>query len=400
MKAVFHVTSDRRSRVGEQGKGYVRLRKASVSICFMDRSALFVAAMAVASSAALPVDLFLTVQDSDQPNPQCHEAGSEVRMNVEIGPSPSFIVGGQFLVEYDPACLDFASASPGQACDANSPYGVTLFLAVDETLGRVFYAVGVAPLIPNPASPATMACLSFRKLPSCPDCSACFGNRHPQNTILTDRIGQPIPYVPHCSAPIRTARDVVAQCPADVHTSANCAQPLAHVTWVAPQMVDPCDGPLELTCSATHSSGVDLSELIAAGGDIPVGAAKFCCSAEGECDVEACCWVVVVDRPGKLPCSDDDACTADFCEPNHPQAGPDGCVNFFRYTPAADISPPGGDGHVDVLDILCVLDGFADLSLCPDGDIVPCGGDGIINLGDILAVLDAFAGETGCPCPG
>jgi subtilisin-like proprotein convertase family protein len=55
---------------------------------------------------------------------------------------------------------------------------------------------------------------------------------------------------------------------------------------------------------------------------------------------------------------------------------------------------------VDLDDILCVLGGFSDASLCPNGDIVPCDdGDGLIDLDDILAVLAAFSGNAACPDP-
>jgi len=63
-----------------------------------------------------------------------------------------------------------------------------------------------------------------------------------------------------------------------------------------------------------------------------------------------------------------------------------------------DIAPPGGDGIVDLNDILCVLDGFANQLNCPDADLIPCGGGGDgIDLNDILAVLDAFSADYACP---
>ncbi len=73
-----------------------------------------------------------------------------------------------------------------------------------------------------------------------------------------------------------------------------------------------------------------------------------------------------------------------------------------------DLAPPGGDGIVELGDLLCVLDGYNIEELCPGGDIWPCGpggvgpgGDGLIELGDVLALLDAYAGNPPCadPCP-
>lgn len=55
-------------------------------------------------------------------------------------------------------------------------------------------------------------------------------------------------------------------------------------------------------------------------------------------------------------------------------------------------------GGVTLDDILCSLAGFANFTACPNGDISPCGGNGILNLDDILAVLNAFGGANPCGC--
>ena len=55
--------------------------------------------------------------------------------------------------------------------------------------------------------------------------------------------------------------------------------------------------------------------------------------------------------------------------------------------------------HVDLMDILCVLDGFAgDFTNCSleSVDLAPCKPDGIVDLGDILAALNAFEGNNPC----
>ena len=70
-----------------------------------------------------------------------------------------------------------------------------------------------------------------------------------------------------------------------------------------------------------------------------------------------------------------------------------------------DVYPLGGNGIVDLDDILCVLDDFADSDTCEgDGDIkggggTPCEPNGVIDLDDILAVLDAFGGIYACSPP-
>ena len=58
-----------------------------------------------------------------------------------------------------------------------------------------------------------------------------------------------------------------------------------------------------------------------------------------------------------------------------------------------------GDGGVDLLDVMCIVDGFnGDFSECPmeDMDVAPCGGDGLLALGDVLAVLRFIGGDPGC----
>jgi hypothetical protein len=57
------------------------------------------------------------------------------------------------------------------------------------------------------------------------------------------------------------------------------------------------------------------------------------------------------------------------------------------------------DGLRDLQDIVCVVDGFSGaFPNCTAGDldISPCGGDGGIDLDDILAALDTFAGQPAC----
>jgi hypothetical protein len=66
------------------------------------------------------------------------------------------------------------------------------------------------------------------------------------------------------------------------------------------------------------------------------------------------------------------------------------CASVF-----GDVKSPQ-DGLVNLDDILCVLGGFSNLSLCPLGDIHPCPGNGAVTLDDILWVLAAFAGADYC----
>ncbi len=54
---------------------------------------------------------------------------------------------------------------------------------------------------------------------------------------------------------------------------------------------------------------------------------------------------------------------------------------------------------VELGEIMYVLCGFAEPRDCPLADIAPCGGDGIIEMSDILAILRAYDGQYDCPHP-
>ncbi len=87
---------------------------------------------------------------------------------------------------------------------------------------------------------------------------------------------------------------------------------------------------------------------------------------------------------------------SDDCNGN---AVPDECDGYVP-PPFGDIAPNGGDGNVELADVLCIVAGYNVLANCPGGDIWPCpDGDGIIELGDVLADLDAYAGNPPCPAP-
>ncbi len=108
-------------------------------------------------------------------------------------------------------------------------------------------------------------------------------------------------------------------------------------------------------------------------------------------------------------CDDGDDCTVDTCAQGNPEAEGDGCVHEYRVVLFADIAPgfcPPTCPQPDVDDIMCLLDDFRDgpaVDGCESSvystDLAPCGGDGLLDLDDILAVLDAFAQVYACPHP-
>jgi hypothetical protein len=59
----------------------------------------------------------------------------------------------------------------------------------------------------------------------------------------------------------------------------------------------------------------------------------------------------------------------------------------------ADIAPPGGDGVVNVNDLLAVINSWGPCPTLPNpcpADIAPAGGDGAVNVNDLLAVINAW----------
>ena len=63
----------------------------------------------------------------------------------------------------------------------------------------------------------------------------------------------------------------------------------------------------------------------------------------------------------------------------------------------ADINPFGGDGVVDMLDLMEVLNAFGPCSVPCPADITPPGhpaGNGTVNIDDLVAILNSFG-----PCP-
>jgi hypothetical protein len=63
----------------------------------------------------------------------------------------------------------------------------------------------------------------------------------------------------------------------------------------------------------------------------------------------------------------------------------------------ADITPPGGNGAVNVDDLLAVINNWGNCPAPPTscfGDIEPTGGNGVINVDDLLGVVNAWGG---CP---
>jgi hypothetical protein len=88
-------------------------------------------------------------------------------------------------------------------------------------------------------------------------------------------------------------------------------------------------------------------------------------------------------------CDDNDVCTCDQCLMQQ-------CSH--RHVEFGNVNCAGPD-DTDLDDVLCALDGFANINVCPNADLhPPCTGNNVISLDDLLLVLDAFAGLDPCNC--
>jgi hypothetical protein len=117
------------------------------------------------------------------------------------------------------------------------------------------------------------------------------------------------------------------------------------------------------------------------------------------------------------PCVTDEDCLVDLCLCPAETACVDDCCEHtvIGSRPYADLFPvPCGDGAVEIMDTLTVLDaaggagvGLTMIGSCMAADIFPCpppeggGCDGAVEIMDTLSVLDAANGSPGCDpwCP-
>lgn len=295
---------------------------------------ILLAVSIVGVSRATPPELEIEVTSGGTANPACHEVGSTVTVGVVVGASRTPLVGGQFLIEFDPACVQVVSLGAGSDCDIASPYSLLVASSYDNTLGIAFVGVSVPLGNGGVSVGATMACLAFEKIGACAECDFCFDSNNPLNTYLSDFNGQSV--APNfvnggCSSNVRSPGVITFNCPADVVTNADCDGTTTAVTWDPVAANDDCEGSLSLNCTAIHDGGLPVSHLISAGGVFPEGVTNFFCSATNSCGLsEICQWFVFVD----------DAVTMDvslqlspFMEPNEITR----CIEFELYSDCVQV---------------------------------------------------------------
>ena len=242
----------------------------------------------------LTPDLDIEIIDFGGDN--CFEDGEKVTAEIVVGASSSPINGGQFLIGYDPSCLDYVSIS-GVDPYLNVVYGPV----VDETAGTIFFAVGVEFGAGNGDNGGTIVSMSFLKKGDCNSCQICPLNNNPQNTYLTDHEGQRITVQPNCSKPIYDESDMVLTTPGNIKTNVDCDRPTAVESWDAPSAADEC-GNATVFCRGEHESGAQYSSAVVnTGGELPIGKSSFCCYAvsDGPCGTTVGC-------PPNTDCADAD----------------------------------------------------------------------------------------------
>jgi hypothetical protein len=225
----------------------------------------------------------------------CHDEGDTVIVDFFFGGTPSTlcIAGGSVRIEYDPTCLDFTSADPGDA-----PWTNEIFEQVNEAAGVIFYAVGSPVGGPGPkctSDAGVMARFTFTKIGTCNSCDLCLTTVNPQHTRLTTQKGQEVLCAElGCSKPIYDEGGITSNCPGNIDVNSDCLSTTADVTWPAITFTDECDGVLDHNCVC--SGPMPCDHLADSGGTFPQGTYTFTCSATAEnCnEVSTCAWTVDV----------------------------------------------------------------------------------------------------------
>ncbi|UCC28922.1 MAG: hypothetical protein JSU86_12050, partial [Phycisphaerales bacterium] len=245
----------------------------------------------------VPPSLNFDVHPSDKvPNNACHDAGDKITVDVFFKDTPEVVYGGQFVVLYDPSCLQFRSINPG-----GDPYTFEIHEIVDEANGMIFYAVGVDPMGGvGVMGTGILAQISFAKLGACTECILCFGGENPLNTYLVNNIGQMVADVePKCSDTIMANDEPWLECPGDAKVNVDCDKNTAMVFWDAPTFGSSCYPDADLVCWGQHESGLDMTALaMGGGGEHPLGVTRY------HCDVTTtvcghsvgCDWTVTVNH--------------------------------------------------------------------------------------------------------
>lgn len=232
----------------------------------------------------------------------CVSAGDSFTVPIRASAGATPVVGGQFHLAYDPACLHLDAVDPGSACDIASPFELEVFEQTNPVAGRVFYAAGIGFGGLATSDAATLACATFTRLADCGTCNLCLITVSGAPSYLTGLGGQLVPAElvgDGCGCHVAGTSDIHMEVPASSSYDSACHTPTAQATWAPPTATDSCEGPLDVVCTCSHSDPLvppaACQGWIAGGGEIPQGTADFCCSASNSCGQSAsACWTITV----------------------------------------------------------------------------------------------------------
>lgn len=242
----------------------------------------------------------------------CFADGEKLTIDISVGQALKPLGGGQFFIEYDPACLDF------QGISAVAPYTTVLAQEVNEAAGTIFWAVGVG-LNPNTGEPEpcslggqSFGTMSFAKVPNCNSCDLCYGGVNPRETLLA-ACGTKTPEgnesavcpLTECSKPISSDEQITVDVPDNMKVNVDCDSRTAIVGWAAPAVGSTCGNAELCGCSGTNvgpKGTFDVSGACMTGGELPIGTNTFCATGcDGNCSEPVTeCWTVEVNEETTL----------------------------------------------------------------------------------------------------
>ncbi len=228
----------------------------------------------------------------------CHAAGETLTVDIELGYSTNFISGADLFFQYDPMVLEFQSIIPGSYVDETSPYELELFSEIDETEGTVFYAVGINLGGFGSQGPTTLARVQFTTLMACQSDELCWLDGNPKRTTLADMMGLVVPFEPCCSGEffINSSESTIT-CPDNAVLTAEPGSAGQTLRWNAVSASSDCQETIDVTCTAAHSDGVEIGQLIDTGGLFPVGTSSFSCTSVDTCgSSNSCAWSIQVEE--------------------------------------------------------------------------------------------------------
>ncbi len=213
----------------------------------------------------------------------CPQTGEFVNVRLEMGPSTTEIVGGDFFLRFDPSQLRLTGIENG-----DPPFSIHNFQLTAASNGSIDFEIDVLPDEAGSHNGATLAVLTFEALESCLS-EVEFRTQPP--TKLFDATGftrAPI-LGPPATFVVTSAESLTLMCPPDIRLNSDAGTFSATATWPSVTAADECDGMLLATCNRVS------------GGTFSVGTTTINCQAVNSCGLQgSCSFGVTVDPISEL----------------------------------------------------------------------------------------------------